>query len=163
MALLKRRVLDPARFVFFEDDAIDHEHKETDYEAYLAGFCDWEHLRIREGAKPTVFVLRQLTHRERLAYDRYSPGLDQLCFAVRCGLVNVENYAYEEADGSVTHVEKPVRKKDGALKLVTEQWLADARLTENEIGVMATAIMGITEISVPLLTGLAAASGAAKS
>ena len=148
--MLKRKVTASIRFVFAEDDALSC--TEDEYNAYLEGGCDWTKLKFKEGAKPTVFTLQQLTHRQKLARDTFSDGFGKSCFTVRCILLKLENYAIELPSGELEHFEDLERKREGELgELVTEAQLAKLHLSMNELGALSLAGMAISEANLPLL------------
>lgn len=140
---LKRKVLAPVRFVFPFDDALD---PSSNYDAFMRGRCDWSHLKVREGATPTVFVLRGLKHKERLMQEAFGGTLSRNSFAVRCGLVGLENLQVETADGA-RPIGPPERDQDG---LVTEAYLESLALTMNQIIGLGSVVSAVSEVSDPL-------------
>ena len=150
--MLKRRVLDAIRLVLQDDDALDLEASK--YDKYLEEGCDWQHLTMANGTKPTVFVVQPITHRQRIAMSRLDEGFEQTAFMVRCGLVNVENFEVSR-DGKPTVLGAPKRARYGdAGEIVSEDWLQDAGFTMNEYGALALAITAISEAQIPLLKRL---------
>ena len=148
--MLNRKVTDSIRFVFKDDDALDCTDEQ--YRDYLGAGCDWEKLKLRDGAKPTVFTLQQVTHRQKLARDSFERGFAQACFTLRCGLQRIENYAVEMPDGKVEHFSDLERRREGDLgEIVTEAQLEKLHLSMNEIGAMSFAIAAISEANLPLL------------
>lgn len=156
--MLHRSVIKPVRFVFYQDSAVDQDG--TDYAKFLEDGCDHQHLKIKEGEKPSVFILRQLTHKQRIAANRFS-GADQHEYVVKCGLVGVENYVVHLPDGDSRSVPPPERRKinDEIGEQVTDKWLSDSMLTPDDLSLMSMVIVAISEAKLPLLGSFATAFG----
>ncbi len=152
---LKRKVLAPVRFVFPFDDALD---ASSDYDAFMRNRCDWSHLKLVDGAAPTVFVLRGLKHKERLAQESYSGTLARNAYALRCGLVALENLQVETADGS-RPIGPPTRDQDG---LVSEQYVESLALSMNQIIGLGSVVSAVSEVSDPLFGRLGSLLGEAR-
>lgn len=142
--MLKRRLTDPLRVVLWGDDALDVTADE--YKSYVEGWCDWSKLKCKEGAKPTVFVVKPLTHRQRVAMSHLEEGsFAQSAFVVRCCLIGVEGF-------DVAALE---RKPFGdAGDIVTEDWLDKAGLTASQYGALFMASMAVSEMHRPFLERL---------
>lgn len=165
--MLKRKVTDAIRYVFRDDDALQtaegiedeaerkkrEEEIDAAYDEYLDGGCDWAKLPLKEGAKPTVFVIKQMTHRQKIErQSSYPGGFPQACFTFRCVVSGVENYSVEMPDGEIQAFDVLKRKKVGNLgALITEKQLEDLHLSMNEISTIALAGLAISESAVPLL------------
>ena len=156
--MLKRRILEPIRLVLPDDEAIDLDA--SDYAAYLDGWCDWKHLKMRDGQQATVFTMRQLTHRQKVAREQYGNAYAQAVFTARCGLVDVSGLEVQHPDGTTTLVSQPTRKREGDLgELVDERWFEDARLSSNQVTALSLAAWAASEVSLPLLRVLGTLSG----
>jgi len=153
--MLKRRILAPIRFVFPSDSAVD---ESSDYEAYVRERCNWDHIKLVDGEAPTVFVLRGLKHKERIAVDHYTTTMGRHSYVVRCALTGVENYTVDTPDGA--HVAgAPERDSDG---LVSEAYFAALALTLDDIAALSTAALALSEASDPLFGRLAKLLGGAE-
>ena len=146
--MLKRKVLEPVRLVLPFDSAIDHGR--SDYDAYKSTW-DTKHLVYVEGGQPSVFVINQLTHRQRQRVANVEHIADRASLAIRYGLISVENYAIEKPDGSVVFLEQPRRTHHGDLgECITEDWMEQARFLTDELVTIGGAIMSISEARAPL-------------
>jgi hypothetical protein len=145
--MLKRRILDPIRLVLPDDDAIG---PESDYQAYLDGWCDWQHLKLVEGAKPSVFTVAPLTHRQRIARDQHGTRAAQMDYTVRASIRAVSNVTIERPGGEIETLDAP-QIRDG---LVTSEWMDRAGFTEDEFGALYLAAAAVTEVQLPFLSRL---------
>ena len=149
--MLKRRVLDPVKFVLPEDSSVECTNGE--YLDFLGAGCDWDKLTVVEGEKPSIFVLAAMTHRQRVVREQLADGLAQNTFTVRCGLTGLINY-WVERKGEAAVVEPPVRKtgddKDlGAI--CDEDYVVGLALSSDQLSFLAHAIVCISEVNLPLL------------
>lgn len=146
--MLKRRVLDPVRLVLPFDPAIDHER--SDYESFRTTW-DQKHLTLKPGEQATVFVINQLTHRQRQRVASIESLPERAAMAVRYGLIAVENYAIERPDGSTVFVEQPRRSHLGDCgECITDEWMESARLLTDELVAVGGSILSISEARAPL-------------
>ncbi len=145
--MLKRRVLEPVRFVAEFDPAIDPDG--SDYAAFTKTW-DAKHLKCKAGESFTVFVLSQLTDQQRDAAWRMSTHVDRCAVAIKYGLLDVENYGISSPVGEVTLLETPSREAAEFGSAVKQEWLTKARLLTEEKFAIGSAILAITEARPPL-------------
>lgn len=140
---LGRKVIDTLRFVYSRDPAIDQE--KSDLENYLK-FFEEKYLKYIDGKKPTIFTIKQLKIEQRIAKDEFSNDLQKHIFILRCGLIGIDNFVIENADGTLGLLNGITRKDEGALgSLITDDWIKESNISEEYIGAIAGAIMRITE------------------
>ena len=161
--MLSRRIYDPITVILPGDDAVDW--SASDVAGYFGvdvdatgKVCDESRLKFVDGKVPSRFVLRQLTHRQRIATHGYeSMSFAQQLFIVRCALLRVSGY---EVGGEP--LGEPERLREGDLgELVVAAWLLDkARLSNDDIGALAIAALAISENKRPLLSALGPLYGA---
>jgi hypothetical protein len=146
--MLKRKVLDPVRLVLAVDPAVDMER--SDYKKYQETW-DLKHLVYHEGQQPTVFVVNQLTCRQKLFIHGMSNIVERAVLAVRLGLVAVENYGIVKPDGGTILLEQPKRQPYSEYgDAITEEWMESARFLVEELLAIGGCILIITEARPPL-------------
>lgn len=144
--MLKRRVLEPVRFVAEFDSAMG----EGSNYAEFTKTWDLKHLICKPGESFTVFVLNQLTDQQRDAAWRNSTHIDRCDVAIRYGLMDVENYGIVSPTGELTLLATPKRAPAEHGSAVTQEWLTTARLLTEEKFAIGSAILAITEARPPL-------------
>jgi len=144
--VLKRRVLEPVRFVCEFDPAID---EGSNYAEYTKTW-DLKHLKCKQGEAFTVFVLNQLTDQQRDAAWRNSTHIDRCDVAIRYGLMDVENYGITSPTGELTLLDTPKREPAEHGSGVAASWMTKARLLTEEKFAIGSAILAITEARPPL-------------
>ena len=146
--MLKRKVLDPVRLVLPFDSALDD--KTTDYPKFRETW-DPKFLVVKAGEQPTVFVINQLTHRQRQRVSAVQEPSERAALAIRYGLLSVESYAIEKPDGSMALLEQPKRADHGLLgDCITEEWMESARFLTDELIGIGGAILLMSEARAPL-------------
>lgn len=145
--MLKRKVLDHVRLMLANDPAIDVEA--SDFDAYRETW-DVSKVKVKEGQQATVFVLQQLTDRQRDACHRCSDLIDKATLALRYGLVGVEHYYIEDAHGNMTLLEQPKRVRTDLGEMISQEWMDSARLLLEEKFAVGGTILAITEARPPL-------------
>ena len=154
--MLQRHILEPVRFVLPYDDALE---ESTDWQAYIDSGLDYGLLKFKEGQRPTIFTVRQLTHRQRVSRGNLE-GYSQHMFTVRCGLVSVSGLEVKKG-GAVVSVESPRLQTEGTLgDLVRQEWFDQSGLTETDVVSLANVIYCISEAQLPLLARYVSAVGA---
>ncbi|MEE9366926.1 MAG: hypothetical protein V3W44_09590 [Dehalococcoidales bacterium] len=132
-------VLSNVEFIHPNDTAIIEE--QSDYSAYArSNYRDRSKLKFLPGLEPTVFVIKQLSHRQKLQRSMYELGFQREEYTVRCGLVRVRGFA-----GGLPDMVK-VKEGDSGM-IIGRQWMDDANLGELVITGCAQAIFKISELS----------------
>ena len=146
--MLKARVLDPVKLVLRIDPAIDHE--KSNYEKYAEHY-DMQHLVFKTGETPSIFTINQLKHGQRNKIYSVDDMMTKASMAVRCGLVDVENYWVIRSDGSQHQVESPKRAQYGEWgNIITEEWMESSHLLTDELIAIGGSIIQISEARAPL-------------
>lgn len=155
---ITRQVLDSVNFVLPSDDAIDSAG--TDYDAYIRSGYDAKHLQLKEGRSFTVFKLAQLRHKQTTYAESLSAG-ERREFIVRAGLRSVDGLKMVDDQGRELPV-PPIRFRDETElgRLIDPKWLDDVNLGSRNLEWLELAIVGISEVGLPLSTRSGGQSGA---
>lgn len=146
--MLKRKVLDYVKLVLAIDPAIDVEKSNFDlyYETW-----DLKHIIIKEGEKPTCFTIRQISDKARDKLLSITNSPERATMAIRCGLVDVENYFIEKPNGELIPLESPKRSNYGDWgNIITDEWMETAKFCFDEKLAIGGAVITITEARPPL-------------
>lgn len=155
---LGRKVYQPIRYITERDSAIDK--VQSDWSKYKSSGYDWQHIKLLPGEKATVFTLRQLTQRQRMAREGIDNLAERLTFTIRCGVEAVENYLIERPDGSVMELRQPEQDLGNSLApIATVKWAEEANFPNDHLVMIAAAISEISEAQIPLSKPFAKASG----
>lgn len=156
---LGRKVYQPIRYITERDSAIDK--AQSDWAKYKSSGYDWQHIKLLPGEKATVFTLRQLTQRQRMAREGIDNLAERLTFTIRCGVEAVENYLIERPDGSVMDLRQPEPDANNSLApIATVKWAEEANFPNDHLVMIAAAISEISEAQLPLSKPCVKASGA---
>jgi len=140
--VLKRKVLGPTKVVLRCDPALS---PTMDYHAYSAAHFAAEKLVLRDGERATVWTIEPLTFRQRALVDRFE-GRNRKSAIVQCGLRGVEGYYVEAQSGQDAELRQPERHTVGELgHIVTDEWMAEANLLDDELAQLSDAIWEISE------------------
>ncbi len=147
---LGRKVLAGVSFVMPHDTAIDD--TKCSYADYMLSLFDVSKLVFKDGEQPTVFKLRQMTHRQVVARDQLDTEIERSVFSVRCGLTKVENFIVEDEEGNRKNL-PPIRYETAGEfgDILAESWLNEAQLGSGNIQLLAMAIEGVSHASPPSL------------
>jgi hypothetical protein len=158
MMALGRKVYQPIRYITERDSAIDK--TSSDWAKYKASGYDWQYITLLPGEKATIFTLRQLTQRQRMAREGIENLAERLTFTLRCGIETIENYLIERPDGSVMELRNPEPDANNNLApIATVKWAEDANFPNDHLIMIAAAISEISEAQIPLSKPFAKASG----
>jgi len=146
--MLGRKIYGEVRLVLRDDPAVIKES----YADYADAGFDFTKLKFVEGQSPTVFTVRPMTYRQKMAFEEKANIVQKIEFAVRCGLVAVSNFTIEKADGTrmepppIKHIDQPPYGL-----MVAQEWLEGAGIQTAYLVEIGTAIISITEV--PLKVG----------
>lgn len=151
--MLSRRVHGPRKVVLLWDPAVDDDA--SDVQAYRDSGWDYGsgHVKIKDGQKPTVFLVAPLTEQQKRrarSYDVDSPEWSDFVF--RCAVHGVHNYGLTDEHG--TRELPPVVRREvpGTGEMVTQEWFDASRIVTPDITGIAMIAWQISEARDPLLS-----------
>lgn len=163
MALSRKKVTAPIEIVLLHDPAIDTEN--SDLMAYIQDY-DINHLKYLESQKPTIFVIKQLTDKQKDFLEQFSSDKQarQLAkWTVKFGLVNVNNFLIDQ-DGTIIEVEPIQHETIPGVPgpVVKDSWLEKLDLGNEDLAGLKIAIVLHSEARSPLSrpSGVKSGSGA---
>ena len=139
--MLGRQILSPVKVVLRHDPAIDH--GACSYDAYVRDHYAFDKLAFRPDAKPTVFVVKPLTRRQRALVDGFS-GRRADEVRVQCALQHVEGYVLVGPDGVEEILESPPRVTE--LSMCADEWMDRASFHEDDVAALSQVIAEITDV-----------------
>lgn len=151
MAIMRKKVTEPIDIVLLHDPAIDME--KSDLSAYVDDY-DTEHLVYKDGLRPTIFKLKQLTEPQKDFLDRYSmetQSRTRAKWAIRFALANVDNLL-TDVDGQIVPADPITFQKIHGVPgtVVKDSWLNQSGLGTEELSALMTAIVMHSEVMSPL-------------
>lgn len=146
--MLKSRVYDHVKLVLQTDPALLS--SDAEYQNYIDTW-KLEDLKFAEGDRPSVFTIRQLTVGQRTKIQQINGVLDRATMALRCGLVDVQDFFVMRPDGSTYPIETPKTASYGEWgNIITPEWIDSAHLTSGDILAIGAAVLNISEARAPL-------------
>lgn len=132
------------------DPAVDIEN--SDIEAYIESLFDTKHLKYFPAEKPSMFLLHQLTSKQRDNMDICIGNKSMESYLIKCSIGGIQNYKIVNEDGEAIDCPAPDRKIRGDLGyFVSDEWYEKAGFQTKIKNALATMIMVLSDASPPLL------------
>lgn len=105
---------------------IDPAVLKINHDKYLKSRFDPQYVTLKEGEKPSLFKIRQLTHKSRAWADGFITDFEKQLATVRWGLLDVQNC------GELKTIEREPNIRAGG-DVITEQWMNEEFTTARTV------------------------------